>query len=68
MLSQNDSVAVDFKEFTLPVDDTSVAGRAALTGKPINVAGHRGRPLRRLAASRTTAVSTTRSGTTPARC
>ena len=37
MLSQNDSVAVDFKEFTLPVDDTSVAGRAVLAGRPINV-------------------------------
>ena len=37
MLSQNDSVAVDFKEFTLPVDDTSIAGRAVLAGRPINV-------------------------------
>ena len=37
MLSQNDSVAVDFKEFTLPVDTTSVAGRAVLTGQPINL-------------------------------
>ena len=37
MLSQNDSVAVDFKEFTLPVDDTSLAGRAVLAGRPINV-------------------------------
>jgi HD-GYP domain-containing protein (c-di-GMP phosphodiesterase class II) len=37
MLSQNDSIPVDFKEFTLPVDDTSLAGRAALAGRPINV-------------------------------
>ena len=37
MLSQNDSIAVDFKEFTLPVDDTSLAGRAVLAGRPINV-------------------------------
>ena len=37
MLSQNDSVPVDFKEFTLPVDDTSIAGRAVLTGRPINL-------------------------------
>ena len=37
MLSQNDSIPVDFKEFTLPVDDTSLAGRAVLAGRPINV-------------------------------
>ena len=37
MLSQNDSVAVDFKEFTLPIDDTSLVGRAVRTGQPINV-------------------------------
>jgi len=37
MLSQNDSLPVDFKEFTLPVDDSSVAGRAVLTGRPINL-------------------------------
>jgi HD-GYP domain-containing protein (c-di-GMP phosphodiesterase class II) len=37
MLSQNDSIPVDFKEFTLPVDDTSLAGRAVRTGLPINV-------------------------------
>jgi HD-GYP domain-containing protein (c-di-GMP phosphodiesterase class II) len=37
MLSQNDSIPVDFKEFTLPVDDTSLAGRAVRTGRPINV-------------------------------
>ncbi len=37
MLSQNDSMPVDFKEFTLPVDDTSLAGRAVLAGRPINV-------------------------------
>jgi HD-GYP domain-containing protein (c-di-GMP phosphodiesterase class II) len=38
MLSQNDSIAVDFKEFTLPVDQTSVVGRSVLSGKPINIA------------------------------
>jgi HD-GYP domain-containing protein (c-di-GMP phosphodiesterase class II) len=37
MLSQNDSIPVDFKEFTLPVDDTSLAGLAVLAGRPINV-------------------------------
>jgi HD-GYP domain-containing protein (c-di-GMP phosphodiesterase class II) len=37
MLSQNDSIPVDFKEFTLPVDDTSLAGQAVLSGRPINV-------------------------------
>ncbi|MGH7316158.1 MAG: GAF domain-containing protein, partial [Candidatus Rokuibacteriota bacterium] len=31
-LAQNDSVQVPFTEFTLPVDDTSVAGYVALTG------------------------------------
>ncbi len=38
MLSQNDSIKIDFKEFTLPVDDKSIVGQAALTGQPINVA------------------------------
>lgn len=37
MLSQNDSMPVDFQEFTLQIDATSMAGRAALTGQPINV-------------------------------
>lgn len=37
MLSQNDSMLVDFKEFTLPVDTTSVVGRSVLSGKPINI-------------------------------
>jgi HD-GYP domain-containing protein (c-di-GMP phosphodiesterase class II) len=31
-LAQNDSVRVPFTEFTLPIDDSSVAGHAALTG------------------------------------
>ncbi|MGH7365596.1 MAG: HD-GYP domain-containing protein [Candidatus Rokuibacteriota bacterium] len=31
-LAQNDSVQVPFTEFTLPIDDTSVAGYVALTG------------------------------------
>jgi HD-GYP domain-containing protein (c-di-GMP phosphodiesterase class II) len=37
MLSQNDSMPVDFQELTLHIDGTSMSGRAALTGKPINV-------------------------------
>jgi HD-GYP domain-containing protein (c-di-GMP phosphodiesterase class II) len=37
MLSQNDSVAVDFGEFTLEVDDSSIAGKAVLSRRPINI-------------------------------
>ncbi len=37
MLSQNDSMAVDFQEFTLKVDGTSIAGRTVLGGRPINI-------------------------------
>jgi HD-GYP domain-containing protein (c-di-GMP phosphodiesterase class II) len=37
MLSQNDSIAINFREFTLPVDDSSIVGKAALSGEPINV-------------------------------
>jgi HD-GYP domain-containing protein (c-di-GMP phosphodiesterase class II) len=38
MLSQNDSMAVDFQEFTLKVDESSIAGKAVLGGRPINIA------------------------------
>ena len=31
MLSQNDSIKIDFKEFTLAVDDKSIVGQAVLT-------------------------------------
>ena len=37
MLSQNDSIKIDFKAFTLPVDDKSIVGQAALSGQPINI-------------------------------
>jgi len=37
MLSQNDSMAVNFKEFTLPIDDQSVVGQAVLSRKAINI-------------------------------
>jgi HD-GYP domain-containing protein (c-di-GMP phosphodiesterase class II) len=37
-LSQNDSIKIDFKEFTLAVDDKSIVGQAALSGQPINIA------------------------------
>lgn len=37
-LSQNDSIKIDFKAFTLPVDDKSIVGQAALSGQPINIA------------------------------
>jgi HD-GYP domain-containing protein (c-di-GMP phosphodiesterase class II) len=35
---QNDSVPVsDFEEYTIPLDETSIAGYVALTGSPVNV-------------------------------
>ena len=37
-LTQNDSVVAPFEEFTMPLNDTSIAGYAALTGKGVNVA------------------------------
>jgi HD-GYP domain-containing protein (c-di-GMP phosphodiesterase class II) len=37
MLSQNDSIRIDFKEFTLGVDAKSVVGQAVLDARPINV-------------------------------
>jgi HD-GYP domain-containing protein (c-di-GMP phosphodiesterase class II) len=36
-LAQNDSVRVPFTEFTLPIDDTSVAGYVALTGSVLQL-------------------------------
>jgi HD-GYP domain-containing protein (c-di-GMP phosphodiesterase class II) len=38
MLSQNDSLAIDFKEFRLPVDTRSIVGQAVLGKRPINIA------------------------------
>ena len=35
-LPQNDSVPVDFEEFTIPLDETSIAGYVALTGETVN--------------------------------
>jgi HD-GYP domain-containing protein (c-di-GMP phosphodiesterase class II) len=37
MLSQNDSIQINFREFTLPVDGNSIVGQAALSGQPINI-------------------------------
>jgi len=37
MLSQNDSMAVDFQEFKLKVDGTSIAGQTVLGARPINI-------------------------------
>ena len=37
MLSQNDSMAIDFQEFRLKVDESSIAGKAVLGGRPINL-------------------------------
>jgi HD-GYP domain-containing protein (c-di-GMP phosphodiesterase class II) len=36
-LAQNDSVAVAFEEFTIPLDDKSIAGHVALSGAPVKV-------------------------------
>ena len=70
MLSQNDSIKIDFKEFTLPVDDKSIVGQAALTGQPINISdlGRAPEDGRRRRPTATTAASTTRPATAPARC
>jgi HD-GYP domain-containing protein (c-di-GMP phosphodiesterase class II) len=38
MLSQNDSIKIDFKEFTLAVDEKSIVGQSVLSGQPINIA------------------------------
>ncbi|HEY3356389.1 MAG TPA: HD domain-containing phosphohydrolase [Polyangia bacterium] len=38
MLSQNDSMKVDFTRRELPIDDRSVVGRAVITREPINIA------------------------------
>jgi len=37
-LTQNDSVAVPFEAFSMPLSETSIAGYAALTGRGVNVA------------------------------
>ncbi len=37
MISQNDSIHIDFREFSLPVDETSIVGKAVITGKSINI-------------------------------
>jgi HD-GYP domain-containing protein (c-di-GMP phosphodiesterase class II) len=37
MVSQNDSMAVDFREFTLPVDEQSMVGRTVVGRKILNI-------------------------------
>jgi HD-GYP domain-containing protein (c-di-GMP phosphodiesterase class II) len=37
MLSQNDSIKIDFNEFTLGVDGKSIVGKAVLDARPINI-------------------------------
>ena len=37
MLSQNDTLKIDFQEFTLGVDEKSIVGKAVLDAKPINI-------------------------------
>ncbi|MEO6952430.1 MAG: HD domain-containing phosphohydrolase, partial [Polyangia bacterium] len=36
-VSQNDSIDIDFREFSLPVDEKSIVGHAVLSGKIINI-------------------------------
>ncbi len=36
-ISQNDSIAIDFREFSLPVDEKSIVGHAVLSRKIINI-------------------------------
>jgi HD-GYP domain-containing protein (c-di-GMP phosphodiesterase class II) len=62
MLSQNDSIKIDFKEFTLPVDEKSIVGQAALSGQPINIAD-----LARLQDGTSGGGGTTGAGATPGR-
>jgi HD-GYP domain-containing protein (c-di-GMP phosphodiesterase class II) len=62
MLSQNDSIKIDFKEFTLPVDEKSIVGQAALSGQPINIAD-----LARLQDGPSGGDGTTGAGATPGR-
>ena len=38
MLSQNDSMKIDFEEFDLAIDGSSIVGRAVLDARPINIA------------------------------
>jgi HD-GYP domain-containing protein (c-di-GMP phosphodiesterase class II) len=37
MLSQNDSIAIDFKDFHIDIDDKSIVGQAVLGKQPINI-------------------------------
>lgn len=37
MVSQNDSVALDFREFTMPVDEKSIVGRAVISRQLLNI-------------------------------
>jgi HD-GYP domain-containing protein (c-di-GMP phosphodiesterase class II) len=37
ILSQNDSLQIDFREFTLPVDAKSIVGASVLARRPINI-------------------------------
>ena len=37
MIAQNDSVDIDFREFTLPIDATSIVGTAVLTRSIVNI-------------------------------
>lgn len=38
MLWQHDSIAVNFRELTLTIDESSIVGKAVLSAQPINIA------------------------------
>ena len=71
MLSQNDSIEIDFKEFMLDIDDKSIVGQAVLSKHadqhPGPVAAGR-EPEDASPRCATTAASTTRPATARGRC
>ncbi len=70
MMSQNDSIAINFKEFTLGVDEKSIVGKAVLDARPINIPDLRtwAIPGRTRGAFTTTRASTRRPATARGRC
>src|SRR4029077_2105350 len=37
MVSQNDSVSLDFREFTMPIDEKSIVGQAVISRQLLNI-------------------------------
>ncbi len=70
MLSQNDSIKIDFKEFTLDIDDKSIVGQAVLSKQPINIPdlAQAGREPEDEGAAPQQAASTRRPATARGRC